>query len=121
VPKYNLKKSEMQGVVNNLLSLNRYKNPLNHFFCLREITLNLLTREVFGVAEDDDFVLFLKKKYNWFDYILLSNKLDKKDFGESIITMKGNKEEVEINYKEKLFKGFTHYDGRGRLVFIKKG
>lgn len=112
-----MRKNQVKGLINDLLDLSNWKNPLEFVSVPKKIKVNLLKKQVLG-TDDDDLHDFYHEKIDWFQERV--RKLDGfKDFQKAIINVIGFKEKVEIIFKQESFQGERVF-GEDRSEIIKR-
>ena len=100
-----MKKKEMQGIVNDLVELRSWRNPLKRISVKGKATLNLLTRNVSGpIHEKDSLGKLLKEKLEWFKERMIKEGIDTSFISEAKIIINRCTENAKIIYKGKEFK-----------------
>jgi len=95
-----MRSKEIQGIINNLIKLNNYKNPLRNF-SLKKIEANLITGKI--QTESQTIKEFLQDKISWFKEQIEKAEGNLKDFKKAKIIIDKQKEKIEIGYKNKKF------------------
>lgn len=97
-----MKIKEIKGISKDLMELGESMNPLRYIWIKNEYEINLITGKL-NIREKDTITEFLESKSRWFNnrIIRLNGKLA--DFSKAKITLIGNKEQLEIIYKDKKF------------------
>ncbi len=103
-----MRKNQVKGIINDLLNLEDWKNPLQIFFIENKFKINLLNGEIEYLEEDSVSELY-KEKINWFIERIKNLKGDLKDFEKAEIVVFGKKEKIEIVYKGEKFEGEVVY------------
>jgi hypothetical protein len=98
-------KKEMQEIVNDLLELHSWRQPLKETQTKHKTGINLLTKTITGITEEKIEEL-LKEKSDWFKQRITKENINKKDLQEAkiIIIIQGCTETIKVTYKEKEFK-----------------
>jgi len=99
---YKVRKNQIKGIINDLLDLNGYRNPLGKISLKNKLEANLLTKELLSVDEDDVYKFYLEK-ISWFHNRIKELKGNLKDFEEAKIIASLNKETIKITYKGEKF------------------
>jgi hypothetical protein len=98
-----MRKSEIKGIINDLLDLGSCENPLDRSDNLGEIEVNLLKKEI-SYPEHDEVYNFYKKKIEWFN-----ERIDRfggrPGFQIAKIFVSGRSERVEIVFMNETFLG----------------
>lgn len=96
-----MRKSEVLGIVNDLIELRRWKNPLDMVWSDNKIIFNLITGE--GNIEEDSIIELCREKREWFLARVKKLKGSLSDFEKASISIYGAKEKVDMVYKGKRF------------------
>ena len=99
-----MRKNEIKGIINDLLDLRSWRNPVSRVWVKEKVVFNLLSGEG-NVLEEDSIVELLRERRNWFLERVKSLSGDIKDFGEATFEIYGAKEKVKIVYKGESFEG----------------
>lgn len=111
-----MKKSQIKGIIHDLLHLEDWKNPIYSVQLKETYEMNLLTGKG-NLPQKDSVVEMLKRKSEWFRKRIkdLDGKLS--DFKKAKFTVRGNKEKVEIIYKGEEFVGEEIHQSIGKEQF----
>jgi len=112
---------EINGLVNDILDLQNWKNPL-HLFCVEnEYQIDLLTGK-HNQNEEDSITELLKYKGKWFKQRINDLNANPSDFQKVELTIHLAKEKVEIIYKGKSFEKERFFEHKKYPINeIKKG
>ncbi len=104
-----MKINQIQGIVNSLLGLSAWRNPLALIKARKKLKINLLSGKMKYGGEDDLSALY-KEKREWFLKRIKDLNGNLEDFNEAKISISGNKEKIRIKYKGKVFKTETLWE-----------
>ena len=107
-----MKKNQIKSIVNDILELENWANPLNEIFSKEKYEMNLLTGKRNFPGKDSITELLLRKR-KWFVNRIKNLKGNLKDFEKAKITVNKNKESVEIIYQGRKFEDKTIYNSLG--------
>ncbi len=97
-----MRKKDINGIVNDLLDLRSWENPLNFLYVNPIIEFNLLSGSC-SQDEDDSFTELLEEKRKWFLDRVASLNGSVGDFQEAKIIIKARQEIVELTYRGDVF------------------
>lgn len=103
-----MRKKEVKSIVNDLLNLGSWYNPLgNPFFLIRnkKIRVDLIKGSVLGCGGRDSLWEFYREKINWFKRRVKKLNGNLNDFQKAKIYIDNLIERIEIKYKGELFTG----------------
>jgi len=100
---------EINNIIDSLLNLRDWKNPLWEMWIKKKLEFNLLTGE--NNYDDVDSVLELcQERRNWFLERVHFLKGNLSDFQKAEIIVGKNFERISITYKNKVFNKIKNYN-----------
>ena len=97
-----MRTKEINGIINDLLELINWKNPMWEIGIKRTYEINLLNGNLNNNLKDD-LTKYLSEKYKCFSDRIKELKGKMNDFGEAKIKLFIRKEKITIKYKGKTF------------------
>ncbi|MFW6283024.1 MAG: hypothetical protein ACOC1P_03155 [Minisyncoccales bacterium] len=114
-----MRKKDINGIINDLLCLNDYKNPLELFFIDKKVEVDLINGEISGI-ERDSLWEFHKEKIKWFKKRVNELNGNLEDFQEAKIFVHGAIEKIVIIFKGKKFTKQRFYNQKKSYFLTRK-
>lgn len=98
-----MRKKDIQGIVNDLINLEAWKNPLYWAFVRERRTFDLLSKKIAPEEKGDSISELMEDKRAWFQERIKNLKGNLNDFKKATITVSGFIEKIEIIYNKETF------------------
>lgn len=98
-----MRTKQIQSIVNDLLELRCWRNPLLAVTLNKKIEFDLIKNKISNHEGSDSLTELLKEKREWFKQRVKDLNGNLKDFKEAKIIVFGTKEKVKIIYKDEEF------------------